>query len=47
MPANIVTINGVSEFNVVDSKMTEFLEWLEKNGFPQNKEAEEILKEVE
>ncbi len=25
MPANIITINGVSEFYVVDSKMPDFL----------------------
>ncbi len=47
MPANIITINGVSEFYVGDSKMPLFLRWLRKHGFPQNKEAEKILKEVE
>ena len=47
MPANIITINGVSEFYVGDSKMPDFLTWLKENGFPENREAEEILKEVE
>ena len=46
MPANIITINGVSEFYVGDSKMPAFLKWLKDNGFPQNKEATEILKEA-
>ena len=46
MPANIITINGVSEFYVGDSKMQSFLKWLRENGFPQNKEAKAILKEI-
>jgi len=44
MPANIVTINGVSEFYVGDSKMPKFLKWLKKHGFPENKEAEVLLR---
>ncbi len=45
--ANTITINGVSEFYVGDSRMPDFLRWLEENGFPLNKEAEAILKEGE
>lgn len=47
MPVNIITINGVSEFYVGDSKMPDFLKWLKENGFPENKEAKELLKEAD
>ena len=46
MPANIIQINGVSEFYVGDSKMNDLLIFLRDNGHPENKEAEEILKEI-
>ena len=36
MPANIITINNVFEYNVPDSKMEAFLEWLEENAYPTN-----------
>lgn len=36
MPSNHLLINGVKEFSVPDSKMEEFLKWLEKNGYPTN-----------
>ena len=47
MPANIITINNVSEFYVGDSKMRGLLRWLKEHGFPQNDAATEILKEIE
>ncbi len=46
MPANIVTINGVSKFYVGDSKMPELLKWLKENGFPENNAAKNIIKEA-
>ncbi|KKN75005.1 hypothetical protein LCGC14_0385070 [marine sediment metagenome] len=46
MPANIITINGVSEFYVGDSKMPKFIRWLKRHGFPENKEAKALLEEV-
>ncbi len=45
MPANIIKINGVSEFYVGDSKMPKLLKWLKRHGFPENKDAEILLKE--
>jgi len=46
MPANIILINGVSEFYVGDSKMPELVNWLRKKAFPQNKGAKLLLKEA-
>ncbi len=46
MPGNTITINGVSKFYVGDSKMPELIKYLDKEGFPENKEAKEIIKEV-
>lgn len=46
MPGNIIAINGVSEFYVGDSKMPALIKYLKDNGFPHNKAAKEIIKEV-
>jgi len=46
VPANIIKINGGSEFYVGDSKMQDFLKWLRDNGFPQNKKAKAMFKEM-
>jgi len=47
MPANIITINNVSEFYVGDSRMPALLECLKEIGFPENKEAQQLIKELE
>lgn len=44
MPANIITINGVSKFNVVDSRMEAFLEYLAIVAYPENKGAKKLIK---
>ena len=44
MPANIISINNVSEFYVGDSKMPDLIAFLADKGFPQNKEAKELIK---
>jgi len=46
MPANIITINRVAEFYVGDSKMPDLIKFLKEKGFPENKEAKELIKEV-
>ena len=46
MPANIIKINGVSEFYVGDSKMPDLLKFLKAKGFPENKEAKALLEKV-
>ena len=46
MPGNIITINGVSEFYVGDSKMPALIKHLKDNGFPHNKQAKAIIKEA-
>jgi len=43
MPANIISINSVSEFYVGDSKMPDLIAFLADKGFPQNKEAKELI----
>ena len=43
MPANIISINNVSEFYVGDSKMPDLIAFLADKGFPQNKEAKELV----
>ena len=47
MPANIIKINNVSEFYVGDSKMPALIKFLKDNGFPENEEAQTLLKEVD
>ena len=47
MPANIISINNVSEFCVGDSKMPYLIAFLAGNGFPKNKEAKELINELE
>ena len=32
MPSNVISINGVPDYYVGDSKMPEFIEWLDTNG---------------
>ena len=44
MPANIISINNASEFYVGDSKMPDLIAFLADKGFPQNKEAKELVK---
>ncbi|MHA1225195.1 MAG: hypothetical protein ACTSPV_00465 [Candidatus Hodarchaeales archaeon] len=46
MPSNIISINGIAEFYVSDSKMRELLKWLNKNGSPHNKMAENMVVNV-
>ena len=46
MPGNIITINRVSEFYVGDSKMPCLIRFLAENGFPENKEAKETVRET-
>ena len=44
MPANIITINNWAEFYIGDSQMNELARWLGEHGFPENKEARQLLK---
>jgi len=46
MPGNIISINGIGEFYVSDSKMKGLLKWLDKNGSPHNKIAENMIVNV-
>ena len=46
MPANIISINNVSEFYVGDSKMPDLIAFLKDKGFPENKEAKELIDEL-
>ena len=46
MPGNTIIINGASRFYVGDSKMPKLIKYLDRKGFPENKEAGEIIKEV-
>lgn len=39
MPGNIITINGVTEYYVGDSKMPGLIEYLDKFGYKEEKKA--------
>lgn len=45
MPGNIITINGVIEYYVGDSKMDRLIEYLDKYGTKQKEKPERELKE--
>ena len=44
MPTNIIKINDCAEFYVGDSKMKQLIQFLNKNGSPENKEAKKLIK---
>ena len=43
MPSNIISINSIPEYNVPDRKMEKFLEFLQKNAHPIDKETRDKL----
>ena len=43
MPGNIIKINDSIEFYIGDSKMKKLVEFLRKNGHPENKEAKKLI----
>jgi len=45
MPSNIISINGVPEYNVPDRKMEEFLRYLERTSYPVDDSLEEQTKD--
>lgn len=51
MPSNHILINNAIEYSIPDSKMENFLLWLDENGYPTNtgikKETDEIIPEPE
>lgn len=50
MPSNHILINNAIEYSIPDSKMGNFLLWLDKNGYPTNtgikKETDKIIPKV-
>lgn len=45
MPANIIFINMEPKYNVPDSRMEEFLSWLELNSQPLDEDTKNKLRD--